>query len=215
MCLVSWNCRGLGTHMKIEAVKDLLKIKPSDILMLQETKIEGQALLDISKVKWKKNAGNEDLRGASYPMDRRSLPPKQLLQNSALDLHKIKALCKDLNIVLKPKEKRGGNNNRDHLLPFVEDLIQRWDLLDFSPIRGLYTWTNNKTGEEHISARLERFLVQSSLMMNNKIINTKFLPKLTSDHKPMQLLLEDEEDLGPLPFRFSPLWIERDGFMEQ
>jgi len=26
--------------------------------------------------------------------------------------------------------------------------------------------------------------------------------------------LNEEEDLGPLPFRFSPLWAERDGFFE-
>ncbi|WP_151816483.1 hypothetical protein, partial [Acinetobacter seifertii] len=51
-------------------------------------------------------------------------------------------------------------------------------------------------------------------MMNKKIIITKILPKLTSNHKPIQLLLEDEEDLGPIPFRFSPLWIEKVGFME-
>lgn len=36
---------------------DLLKIEPSDILMLQETKIEWRALLDINKTKWKKSAG--------------------------------------------------------------------------------------------------------------------------------------------------------------
>ena len=57
MRLVSWNCRGLGNPMKEEAVKDLLKIEPSDILMIQETKIEGKSLLDISKKKWKKSEG--------------------------------------------------------------------------------------------------------------------------------------------------------------
>lgn len=68
--------------------------------------------------------------------------------------------------------------------------------------------------EEHIFAHLDRFIVQSSLMMNNTILNTKILPKLTSEHKPIQLLLEDEEDLGPLPFHFNPLRIERESFME-
>eukprot|EP00253_Pinus_taeda_P001755 PITA_01755 len=52
------------------------------------------------------------------------------------------------------------------------------------------------------------------MMMNKNIIITKILPKLTSDHKPVQLILEDEEDLGPIPFRFIPLWIERDGFID-
>lgn len=57
MKLASWNYRGLGNASKAEAVMDLQKIEPSDILMLQETKIEGRALLDISKSKWKKSAG--------------------------------------------------------------------------------------------------------------------------------------------------------------
>ena len=55
MRLISWNCRGLGNPMKAKAAKDLLKIEPSDILMLQETKIEGKSLLDINKKKWNKS----------------------------------------------------------------------------------------------------------------------------------------------------------------
>eukprot|EP00253_Pinus_taeda_P012047 PITA_12047 len=100
------------------------------------------------------------------------------------------------------------------MLPMVEDRIQQWDLLDFNPVKGLYTWTNNIVGEEHISARLDRFLVQDTLMMNKKIIITKILLKLTSDHKLVHLILEDEEYLGPIPFQFSPIWIGRDGFID-
>jgi exonuclease III len=260
MRLVSWNCRGLGNPMKADAVKDLLKIEPSDILMIQETKIEGKALLDISKKKWKKNAGIAvSSRGSSGGLA--TLWTEELLQltkshetphwiftelthctskltislfnlyvpvlysekrvcwntlNEFLEQHTPSniILAGDLNIVLKPKEKRGGIDSRDTMLPMVETLIQQWDLLDFSPSNGLYTWSNNRVGAEHISARLDRFLVQSTLMMSKKIISTKILPKLTSDHKPIQLILEDEEDLGPIPFRFSPLWVEKDGFID-
>jgi hypothetical protein len=115
---------------------------------------------------------------------------------------------------MKAKEKRGGSSIRDPMLAMVEELTQFWDLLDFNPVRAIYTWSNNRVGSDHIFARLDRFLVQSSIMMNKKIIITKILPKLTSDHKPIQLLLEEEEDLGPIPFRFNPLWIERNGFLE-
>eukprot|EP00253_Pinus_taeda_P034761 PITA_34761 len=100
------------------------------------------------------------------------------------------------------------------MLPMVEDLIQQWDLLDFTPVKGSFTWSNNRVGEDHIVARLDRFLVQGNLMMHKKIIITKILPKLTSDHKLVQLILEEEEDLGPIPFRFSSLWIEREGFID-
>lgn len=120
----------------------------------------------------------------------------------------------DLNIVLKPKEKMGGSSTRDSMLASMEELVQNWDLLDFPPVHGLFTWSNNCVGSNHISTRLDRFLAQSALLMNKNIVTTKIPPKLTSDHKPIQQLLEDEEDLSPIPFRFIPLWIEKVGFME-
>jgi hypothetical protein len=61
---------------------------------------------------------------------------------------------------------------------------------------------------------LDRFLLQSTFLSVKKIISTKILPKLTSDHKPILLLFEEEEKLGPIPFRFSPLWTDREGFMD-
>ena len=57
-------------------------------------------------------------------------------------------------------------------------------------------------------------MVQSTLSLERKLISTAILPKLTSDHKPILLSLEDEEILGPIPFRFSPLWKEKSGFYE-
>jgi len=93
----------------------------------------------------------------------------------------------DLNIILDPKEKRGATSQRDPFLATVENLIQQWDLVDFKPVKGEYTWTNNRVGEHHISARLDRFLTSSSIMMDKRIVFSKILPKLTSDHKPILL----------------------------
>eukprot|EP00253_Pinus_taeda_P019238 PITA_19238 len=237
-----------------------MKAEPSDILLLQETKIEGHALLEISRSKWNKKAGkavssrgtsgglatlwNDDLFQLDNHKETQHWIQTELMQKasklnfnlfniyvpvsyqekrecwSSLSAHLEQTspsniiIAGDLNIVLKSKEKRGGTNNRDPMLDQVEDLFQRWDLLDFNPIRGIYTWTNNRLGSDHISARLDRFMVQGSIMMKKKIIITKILAKLASDHKPIQLILEDEKDLGPIPFRFSPLWIEKEGFEE-
>lgn len=98
-----------------------------------------------------------------------------------------------------------GSSIKDPMLEVVEELSQCWELLDFNPICDIYTWSNNRVGIDHISAHLDRFLVQRSIMMNKTIIITKILPKLASDHNPIQLLLEDEEDLRSIPFRFIPL----------
>ena len=57
MQITSWNCRDLGNPKKAEAVKYLLRMEPSDILLLQETNIAEDSLLLLSKTKWKKNSG--------------------------------------------------------------------------------------------------------------------------------------------------------------
>ena len=57
MLLTSWNCRGLGHSSKVEVVKNLMKLAPTDLLLLQETKIEEDALLLISKNKWNLTSG--------------------------------------------------------------------------------------------------------------------------------------------------------------
>ena len=49
--------------------------------------------------------------------------------------------------------------------------------------------------------------------MGKIIISSSILPNLTSYHKPIMLQIEDEEDIGPIPFWFSPLWKDQDGFM--
>ena len=121
-------------------------------------------------------------------------------------------MARDLNIVLEPKEKKGGVCVKDPLQDIVESLIQPSDLLDFKPKKYRSTWSNNRVGASNIPARLDRFLVHSSLMEGKFIISTKILPKLTSDHHPISLMFEKEEDLGPISFRFSPLWIERNDF---
>ena len=53
MQIVLWNCRGLGNPKKAEAMKDILRMEPRYILLLQETKIEEEVLLLLSKSKWK------------------------------------------------------------------------------------------------------------------------------------------------------------------
>ena len=57
MQLVSWNCRGMGNPLKADAVIDLLRMVPLDILLLQETKVDEEVLLLLSKNKWKLNSG--------------------------------------------------------------------------------------------------------------------------------------------------------------
>ena len=56
MNLVSWNCKGLGTSSKVEAMKDLITMALPDVLLLWEAKIEASNLLSIRNHIWKNNA---------------------------------------------------------------------------------------------------------------------------------------------------------------
>ena len=54
MLYVSWNCRGLGSKLKEEVVKDLVRMTSSDVLLIQETKMEEPETFQASKNFWKK-----------------------------------------------------------------------------------------------------------------------------------------------------------------
>ena len=45
----------------------------------------------------------------------------------------------DLNIILDPKEKRGGVRGKDPFQEVVDSMIQARDLLDFKPKKGRFT----------------------------------------------------------------------------
>ena len=100
------------------------------------------------------------------------------------------------------------------MLCFVENLIQQWDLVDIKPKRGRYTWSNNRIRAHHIAVRHDHFLIQSSLFLERKIFFSNIFPKFASDHKEILLHLKDEEEQGPIPFRFIPLWIKKEGLWE-
>lgn len=38
---LTWNCRGLGQPLKINAMKDIIKQEQPEIILLQETKLGG------------------------------------------------------------------------------------------------------------------------------------------------------------------------------
>ena len=96
----------------------------------------------------------------------------------------------------------------------VEKMIQDCDLADLKPKIGRFMWSNQGVGAASIFARLDHFLFHGPLLDSKWMISTKILPKLASDHHPITLQFEIEDELGPIPFRFSPLWIECEGFMD-
>jgi ribonuclease HI/exonuclease III len=66
MQIVSWNCRGLGSKTKEEALRDLTRLARPEVLLIQETKLEKEDLLRASNLFWKKGPARAvSARGAS------------------------------------------------------------------------------------------------------------------------------------------------------
>jgi exonuclease III len=114
----------------------------------------------------------------------------------------------DLNLTLAATEKKGGSIVRDPAREWVEDLMSSWELEDIKPAKGKYTWSNKRVGPGHIAARLDRFLAQSTFLIMGLNLSSTILPHSVSDHKPITLDLSFETNLGPIPFRFNPKWIQ-------
>ena len=128
MNLVSWNCSGLGTSSKVEAVKDIVTMALPDVLLLQETKIEASNLLTINNQFWKKNTGQAvSARGSSGGLA--TLWSKDLfsLENSFVSQHwifteirhfssKITLSLFNLSVLVTLQEKRYCWNSLDDFL---------------------------------------------------------------------------------------------------
>jgi len=52
MKFVSWNCKGFGNKIKEEALKDIIKTSKVEILLIQETKMDGQDFIRKVKERW-------------------------------------------------------------------------------------------------------------------------------------------------------------------
>ena len=66
MKVLSWNCRGLSNKIKEEAMKDLISLAQPDILLIQETKMEKDAFLQVSAKFWKKGGGTAISKKGCY-----------------------------------------------------------------------------------------------------------------------------------------------------
>ena len=54
MKVLSWNCRGLSSKRKEEAMADLVSLHQPDIFLIKETKMEEDVFLHVTPKFWKK-----------------------------------------------------------------------------------------------------------------------------------------------------------------
>jgi len=106
----------------------------------------------------------------------------------------------DLNLILHANEKRGGNFTPDPFRNQLENVMQLGDLVDIIPKNRKFTWSNRRLGKSNIMERLDRILVNVSLLSTFTTVYASILPFVASDHYPTTLTLESH-----CPWALSPL----------
>lgn len=92
----------------------------------------------------------------------------------------------------------------------IGDLMTHFWFQDVKPRKGNCIWTNKIIGPRFLAEKPDRFLVQASLG-NRLVLSSSIIPSIT-DHGPIYLEISAPESHGPLPFRFSSVWMEHQIF---
>ncbi|XP_028071176.1 uncharacterized protein LOC114273563 [Camellia sinensis] len=104
---------------------------------------------------------------------------------------------------------REGCSGREKGMKELNAFIDKCELNDIPLLGRKYTWCNAQEGEKW--SRIDRVLLNPEWLQS---FNFKLwgLPRTFSDHCPL-LLMEDERDWGPRPFRFINAWIMHPCFL--
>lgn len=85
-------------------------------------------------------------------------------------------------------------------------------LIDISPSNGKYTWSNKRVGKRNIKERLDHILVQENIAPSFNSEGSKIIHTMTSDHKPVAIILGKMDNQGPLPFKYNLIWDNNEDF---
>lgn len=107
----------------------------------------------------------------------------------------------DFNEVRNPDERQGCISRNNGMIDF-NNFIEDMELVDLSMLGRKFTWSNYQDGEKW--SRLDRILVHKEWLEHFKL-KLWGLPRTISDHCPI-LLMEDESNWGPKPFKFYNFW---------
>lgn len=104
---------------------------------------------------------------------------------------------------------RIGCSRRDRGMRDFNSMIDQLELFDVPMLGRKFTWCNSQIREKW--SRIDRFLLDPEWLEN---FNLKLwgLSRQLSDHCPI-LLMEDERDWGPRPFRFLNAWAAHPTFV--
>lgn len=113
---------------------------------------------------------------------------------------------------LREKKEGGGIRTLNRDTEAFQDFIKSIKLVDIIPKSGVFTWNNKRGGDRKITSRLDRFLVNETILLEGITVDSDILPSGGSDQWP---IITNAAILGTprnKPFRFENFWLSHPEF---
>ncbi|XP_052173286.1 uncharacterized protein LOC127788729 [Diospyros lotus] len=123
-------------------------------------------------------------------------------------------LMGDFNVCKHQLESRGGNLARSVGMTRFADFLNRASLQDLSFSGPLLTWSNRRAGSDSIFRKLDRVLVNDGWLAHFDYSSASFLLPGISDHSPMIVSLQNNQDRRGGPFRFNNHLVDHPSFAQ-
>eukprot|EP00253_Pinus_taeda_P004161 PITA_04161 len=218
----------MGSKAKEEAMNSLIRLEAPDILLIQETKLEDLAFLQASRKFWKKDGAHAtSARGASGGLGSLWNPNKFSLISESLNTHwillKLQHLESKETISLVNVYAPNNAGEKRICWDSIKNLVDLENLENIIIVGDLnLTLLSSEKRGGSIFRDPARESVED-LMQHWDLIDIKPTAgkytwtnkSIISDHKPISFELLPPKDLGPIPFRFSSLWIKEVDFMDK
>jgi len=118
----------------------------------------------------------------------------------------------DFNMILTLEEKTGGTKRLGQESGNFKTLIDQLNLVDIETRNGIFTWSNRRSGHQHVACCLDRFLVTETLLEGDPALEANIMPKLGSEHWPIVFSLDPGNIPRPKPFHFETFWLSHPDF---
>ncbi|KAL8507347.1 hypothetical protein ACS0TY_018043 [Phlomoides rotata] len=129
--------------------------------------------------------------------------------------HANMSLCvmRDFNVVLGAHERSRGARNPARPSQEFMAFMDEAHLHDMDTSGPQYTWVTRRSNHGYMAARLDRVLVNDGFLDLWHSATATVLPRISSDHHPILLTLQETADHSIRPFRFQNMWTTHPSFL--
>ncbi|XP_026417593.1 uncharacterized protein LOC113313084 [Papaver somniferum] len=118
-------------------------------------------------------------------------------------------LLGDLNFTMHDSETHSSSVTHPHHARHVRNFVQQLGLIDLGYSRADTTWSNHRSEDDHVSARLDRALVNNRWINHYTNAHFQHLVPVASDHNPI-LLHTVPSATKHSPFKLYKCWFKMD-----